>query len=445
MPILKSKMPSKKGKNNAKGNTSSRQVSQSGKAAAATPTGEQHISGTTTPVMPPPSLPRPGAHSLTPSPLRSAVSYRSIGPSSSNSSIGGGAAVPGSPVPSGIMETPGGVHSTVAAAVDAVSSPPLADFWRLLPMSGGVRRDSGNTAANTANAAGVAGGAVPGGPAPSWLASSPSSSAAATPRPGKTVQDNTPAKPAKAAKPAKRIPPPLTLVGSNHAERVDTEIGGQQQGRDRAQSREGRDEDAGVVLSAEGRFVKRRWEMNSTMHAAVFMAQCLVALAVGCVLLAITIWKHDEVDADLWDNLGTYVHPALVLIFIICGGTLAAHETLVLSTVVMLYLQAAVTFIAMGMSLFAWIWIFSTSNGDTGSGGGGGGGGGGAGGGGHGIDWQLLKGVVVSGVAAVMGTAVFAFMRIAAVWWIVEEKGELGGDVDEFHDFVLVNLGVWDE
>jgi len=57
----------------------------------------------------------------------------------------------------------------------------------------------------------------------------------------------------------------------------------------------------GLVLSPEGQFVKRRWEMNSTMHAAVFMAQGIVVMAVACVLLAAAMWKHDDVDAALWD------------------------------------------------------------------------------------------------------------------------------------------------
>lgn len=55
------------------------------------------------------------------------------------------------------------------------------------------------------------------------------------------------------------------------------------------------------MLSPEGQFVKRRWEMNSTMHAAVFMAQGIVVMAVACVLLAAAMWKHDDVDAALWD------------------------------------------------------------------------------------------------------------------------------------------------
>ncbi len=131
-------------------------------------------------------------------------------------------------------------------------------------------------------------------------------------------------------------------------------------------------------------------------------------------------------------SLATYVQPALALIFILCVGTLAAHETLVLSTVVLLYLQAAILLIAIATSMFTWVWLFSNANhrnnnndndghyGDA--------------------DWQLLKGVVVSCIAALMGTTVFAFVRIAAVWWVVEEQGELGGDVDEFHEFVLVNF-----
>lgn len=98
---------------------------------------------------------------------------------------------------------------------------------------------------------------------------------------------------------------------------------------------------------------------------------------------------------------------------------------------VLLYLQAAILLITIATSMSTWVWLFSNANHRNEN----------DGGGHYGdADWQLLKGVVVSCIAALMGTTVFAFVRIAAVWWVVEEQGELGGDVDEFHEFVLINF-----
>ncbi|KAK4090762.1 hypothetical protein Purlil1_4898 [Purpureocillium lilacinum] len=433
-------MPNKKGKKNAtSADATSRHVSQGGKIITSPTAAEEHqqqqqpsASASSTPLLPRPTLPRQGTHSLTPSPLRSGVSYRSIGPASSSSSASGGL-VPGSPSEIGGTGGDGGGHVTGAGAGnETASSPPLADFWRLLPMTGGMRRDSRNAAGTgTAGPDDTPGGAE----APSWLASSSSSAAGGgTPGSASTVK-NLP--------PKRRAPPSrLNLVTSNF-DRLDAETreqgrgGGNGHGQhaQRPVAVAGIENDAGdgggLVLSPEGQFVKRRWEMNSTMHAAVFMAQGIVVMGVACVLLAAAMWKHDNVDAALWDVLATYVQPALALIFILCVGTLAAHETLVLSTVVLLYLQAAILLIAIATSMFTWVWLFSNANhhnendndghyGDA--------------------DWQLLKGVVVSCIAALMGTTVFAFVRIAAVWWVVEEQGELGGDVDEFHEFVLVNF-----
>lgn len=93
-------MPSKKGKKNAtSADATSRHVSQGGKiitspTAAEEQQQQQPSSASTTPlhVLPRPTLPRQGTHSLTPSPLRSGVSYRSIGPASSSSSASGGLA-----------------------------------------------------------------------------------------------------------------------------------------------------------------------------------------------------------------------------------------------------------------------------------------------------------------------------------------------------------------
>ncbi|UNI22881.1 hypothetical protein JDV02_008727 [Purpureocillium takamizusanense] len=361
---------------------------------------------------------------------QSAMSYRSIGPDSSSSSASGGL-VPGSP---GAAETAmttastvkntgeGGAGGGVAHGGDGVSSPPLSDFWRLLPMSSGMRRDTHHAAGGSGGAAGTPGG----GPAPSWLASSSSSASSGagdgTPRAlgSKSTVNNSPTAQQSAS-------PPLTLVAST-LDNVDTETGNQMQvlahgqihGRQTAAAAAGfaggggiSENDGGdLALTPEGQFVKRRWEMNSTMHAAIFMAQGLVIMAVACVLLAATIWKYDDVDdAALWDVLGSYVQPALAIMFVICMGTLAAHEMFVLSTVLLLYLQAAVLVIAIATSLFTWFWLFGASN-NVGHGGGGGGHGRP---GDDGADWQLLKGVVVSCIAAVLGTVAFAFLRIAAV------------------------------
>lgn len=99
-------------------------------------------------------------------------------------------------------------------------------------------------------------------------------------------------------------------------------------------------------------------------------------------------------------RLWTYVQPALGLVLAMCVGTLLAHETRVLSTVAMLYLQALILTVTTAASLAAWAWLLAQ---DTG---------------------QLAKGVVVGGVTMMMGTAVFAFFRTALVWWVAEDRGE---------------------
>lgn len=83
-------------------------------------------------------------------------------------------------------------------------------------------------------------------------------------------------------------------------------------------------------------------------------------------------------------------------------GVLFLHETRVLSTVAMLCLQALILAMTSGTSLMLWIWILTQNTGQT------------------------IKGLFVGCLTMMEGTAVLAFARATLVWWLLEERGELG-------------------
>ena len=109
-------------------------------------------------------------------------------------------------------------------------------------------------------------------------------------------------------------------------------------------------------------------------------------------------------------RLWQYLQPGLGLILATCCGTLVAHETRVLSTVAMLYLQAVIMTMTALTLLAAWGWLLEQD-----------------------AD-QLATGVVVGCVAMMMGVAVFAFFRVALIWWMVEDCGPLGVGEDSLYD-----------
>ncbi|POR32172.1 Uncharacterized protein TPAR_07618 [Tolypocladium paradoxum] len=307
-------------------------------------------------------LPPPGAESLTPSPTRSAISFRASGLQSSAPRSVGLSSAAG-------VAGPWGRDSPDPSLRSAPASSP-ENFWRLLPVSEGSRRNS--VAAGDGQAAAAAAA-----PPPSWLASTPSS-----------------------VETVKNIKSPLTPFppwedGSND------EGGG-------SETELAQELDQAGVEMPRIMFVQRRWALNTAIHGVVLVGQITVTLAVASVFIAITVWKKGTTQSRFWDMLWNYVEPALGLILAMCVGTLVIHETRLLSTVAMLHLQALILTVTTVTSLTMWIWLFTQ---DTS---------------------QLVKGVVIGCVAMMMGTAMLAFFRTALVWWMVEKRGELGGSGDSF-------------
>ncbi|KND86925.1 hypothetical protein TOPH_08413 [Tolypocladium ophioglossoides CBS 100239] len=256
------------------------------------------------------------------------------------------------------------------------------NFWRLLPVSEGSRRNSAAAGDGQADAAAAV-------PPPSWLASTSSS-----------------------VETVKNIKSPLTPFPPWEDGSSDGDGGSE---TELAQDLEQADVDVPRIT-----FVRRRWALNTAIHGVVLVGQITVTLAVASVFTAIAVWKQGTTQSRFWDMLWNYVEPALGLVLAMCVGALAIHETRVLSTVAMLFLQALILGVTTVTSLAMWIWLF-TQDAD-----------------------QLVKGVVVGCVAVMMGTAMFAFFRTVLVWWMIEARGERGGGGDLFEgDFA--DYGTFEE
>ncbi|RDA84288.1 hypothetical protein CP532_3353 [Ophiocordyceps camponoti-leonardi (nom. inval.)] len=288
-----------------------------------------------------------------------------------------------SPVPSAASSRSAAVSSTTAAAAAAVAasagptsptSAPVDDFWRLLPVGQKSRR----------NSSAATDGPTRAGRPPSWLESTPSESG---------VRES----------PLTPFPP---LRAASFAEEAEGENGESTQRHSTATIKQ---QQRGQEGRVRFRPKRNRWALYTTIHGAVLVGQCVVVLAVfsGFIYSAIVDkgnknFKHDNMP---WK----YAESSLGVILATCVGVLALHESRVLSTVAILYFQALILVLTMASSLAMWIWIFT-----------------------HRVS-QGVKGAVVSGVVVLMGTAMFAFFRAALIWWLIEDRGELGcsGDSDE--------------
>ncbi|PNY22926.1 Uncharacterized protein TCAP_07021 [Tolypocladium capitatum] len=306
-----------------------------------------------------------GGQATSPSPSRpgqpptaspAAISFRTPGPRSSPRSAG-----PSPAVAAGVAG-PWGRSSPGPSLRSAPATSP-ENFWRLLPVSEGSRRNS--AAAGDGQAAAAAAAA----------ASTPSS-----------------------AETAKNIKSPLTPFPPWEDD-SDGEDGGS--GTELAQEPERAGVDMPLVT-----FVQRRCALNAAIHGVVLVGQITVTLAVAGVFVAIAVWKQGTTQPRFWDMLWNCVEPALGITLAMCVGTLVAHETRVLSTVAMLYRQALILTATAVSSLAMWIWLFTQ---DTN---------------------HPVTGVVFGCVAMMMGTATLAFFRTALVWWMIEDRGELGGSGD---------------
>lgn len=251
------------------------------------------------------------------------------------------------------------------SAAGAPTSPnsTMGDFWRLLPVGTNSRRNSSVAADGQRLRR-----------APSFMASTSSESAGQL----ATETPLTPFPPLKAAEPG----------SSTH--RASLASPGQQ--------------DQNEVADGLYRY---QWSLNTAMHGAVLFGQCVVTLAVLSGFLYTAIVDKSNVDPKGQEMPWKYAETALGLTLATSIGVLALHETRVLSTVAVLYLQALILAMTMMTSLALWIWIFTHSTS------------------------RIVTGAVVSGVAMLMGTAMLAFFRAALVWWIIEEGGELGGSGEE--------------
>ncbi|PFH61620.1 hypothetical protein XA68_16795 [Ophiocordyceps unilateralis] len=257
-------------------------------------------------------------------------------------------------------------RSAAAAPMSPTSAP--EDFWRLLPVGQNSRRNSSVATTDRQRVR----------RAPSWMASTPSESAAQAAR----------------ESPLTPFPPLRTASGAELGEATVEEPG--------ASTHEALPTSSQQDLVAD-RPNRHQWSLNTAMHGVVLFGQCLVTLAVlsGFLYCAVV-----DIGSEKLKNSGMpwkYAEPSLGLILATCGGVLALHETRVLSTVAVLYLQALILVMTMGTSLALWIWILTHTTS------------------------QIVKGAVVSGVTMLMGTAMIAFFRAALIWWIIEDHGELGG------------------
>ncbi|PHH77748.1 hypothetical protein CDD80_262 [Ophiocordyceps camponoti-rufipedis] len=250
--------------------------------------------------------------------------------------------------------------SRSAAGAPMSPSSTMGDFWRLLPVGTNSRRNS-SVAADGQRLRRE----------PSFMAST-SSESVVQPATGTPL---TPFPPLKAAEPGSSTQ--RASPGQQHQDEVADGVYGY------------------------------RWSLNTAMHGAVLFGQCVVTLAVLSGFLYTAIVDKSNVNPVGQEMPWKYAETALGLTLATCVGVLALHETRVLSSVAVLYLQALILIMTMMTSLAMWIWIFTHSTS------------------------RIVMGAVVSGVAMLMGTAMLAFFRAALVWWIIEDRGVLGGSGDE--------------
>ncbi|KAM4062764.1 hypothetical protein HRG_007582 [Hirsutella rhossiliensis] len=258
-----------------------------------------------------------------------------------------------------------GAMSPDPSLQSAPTSPP-DDFWRLLPLAQGSRRNS-----TTAE------GKLPAGQTPSWNASTPS--------------------PAETVKKSPLTPFPAWRDEPDGESRRST---GQPQQRHRDL-----EEQESVTPPINAGLVRHRWNLNTALHGAMLVGQCIVTLAVFSTFVAVLVWQKGNPRSGLGDSsLWNYLAPSLGLTLAVCVSVLVLHETRVLSTVAILYLQALILTMTTATSLALWIWILTKATS------------------------QMVKGLFVGCLIMMEGTAMLAFGRATLVWWLLEDRGELGGN-----------------
>ena len=200
--------------------------------------------------------PRPeasqGAQLLTPSPSHSAILPRPYGSPSTPRSMG-----------TASLAGPCGGDPPDPSFTSAQTSSPES-FWRLLPVSEGLRRNpamADDGPADTADAA---------APPPSWLASTPSSM--------ETVKNSR---------------TPLTPFqpwdsGSNYENGV-------------SETEEAQGIHPVDVSIPRNLYLQRRCALNTAIHGVILVGQIIVTVAVTSVLITIAVWKKGTTQARFWD------------------------------------------------------------------------------------------------------------------------------------------------
>ncbi|KAF4459700.1 hypothetical protein FALBO_13550 [Fusarium albosuccineum] len=164
--------------------------------------------------------------------------------------------------------------------------------------------------------------------------------------------------------------------------------------------------------------IESRWVINSVMHGFVLALQFVVALGVFGALMWVTVWKENEPGNDFAEWLWTFADPILVALLLLCSATLLAHETKLLSSVALLYLQSLILVVTTIASLILWTRCFQEQS-------------------------PAVKGVLMGCNVLMWGLALFGFLR-AVVLWKVEATEERGMDVERrfsYGTFVSLNAG----